>query len=138
MIGRSAATTRFLTLLLGFFGLLALVLGAVGVYGVTAYTVERRIPEFGLRLALGASHGSVPVDAFAGAIWPVIAGIAAGMLSAAAAAGFVESLLFGVAPRDPLTFTGVPILLFMVAVGAILLPAWRATRVDPLSVLRTE
>lgn len=138
VIGRSAATTRFLTLLLGLFGLLALVLGGVGVYGVTAYTVERRVPEFGVRLALGASHRSVLLAAFAGAIWPVIAGITAGILSAAVAAGFVESMLFGVAPRDPLTFAGVPILLFLVAMGAILLPAWRATRVDPLSVLKTE
>jgi predicted permease len=138
VLGRSAAMTRFITLLLGFFGLLALLLGAVGVYGVTAFTTARRFPEFGVRLALGASRRSVLESALYRSMRPVFAGVLFGSLAALAAAGVIRSQLFGVQARDPVTFVLVPVLLGMVGVVAILAPAWKASRLDPVTVLRTE
>jgi hypothetical protein len=138
VLGRSAGITRFLTLLLGSFAGLALTLGAVGVYGVTAFTTARRIPEFGVRLALGASRRSVLETALFSSMRPVVAGVFVGCLAAAAGAGVIRSQLFGVQPRDPVTFVAVPLLLGLVGVAAILVPAWRAARLDPVTVLRTE
>lgn len=138
VLGRSAASRRFVTLLLGFFGLLALLLGAVGVYGVTAFTTARRVPEFGVRMALGASSRSVLESALFRSLGPVLVGIVAGSAIAAAGAGVLRSQLFGVGPRDPITFLIVPVLLGLVGVAAILVPAWKAARLDPVTVLRTE
>jgi putative ABC transport system permease protein len=138
VLGRSAAMTRFITMLLGFFGLVALLLGAVGVYGVTAFTTARRIPEFGVRLALGASRTSVLEAALFRSMRPVVAGIFFGSLAALAAAGVIRSQLFGVQARDPVTFVLVPVLLGIVGVIAIIAPAWKASRLDPVTVLRTE
>jgi putative ABC transport system permease protein len=138
VLGRSAGMTRFLTLLLGSFAGLALALGAVGVYGVTAFTTARRIPEFGVRLALGASRRSVLETALFSSMRPVVGGVFVGCLAAAAGAGVIRSQLFGVQPRDPVTFVAVPLLLGLVGVAAILVPAWRAARLDPVTVLRTE
>jgi predicted permease len=138
LLGRSAAMTRFVTLLLAFFGLLALLLGAVGVYGVTAFTTARRFPEFGVRLALGASRRSVLESALYRSMRPVFAGVFFGSLAALAAAGVLRSQLFGVEARDPVTFLLVPVLLGIVGMSAILAPAWKASRLDPVTVLRTE
>jgi len=138
VIGRSAATTRFLTFLLVFFAALALTLGAVGVFGVTAWTVARRAPEFGVRLALGASRRHVLATAVLRGITPIAIGLGAGLSAAILATRLLESLLFGVRPADPLTFIAVALLLALVATAALVAPAWRATRIDPLAVLRSD
>jgi putative ABC transport system permease protein len=138
VIGDSAATVRFVTLLLGAFGLLALALGAVGVYGVTATTVARRTGEFGVRVALGAMRRQILGSALVRGLVPVAAGVAVGTVAAAFGTRLLRELLFGVEPHDPLTFAAVVVLLGLVGVGAILVPAWRATRVDPAEVLRAE
>jgi predicted permease len=137
-IGRSAETTRFLTVLLGVFGGLALVLGAVGVYGVTAYTVARRLPEFGVRLALGASAGDVMQISLLRGFRPVFAGVLLGTAGALIGTRWIQSLLFGVSPHDPLAIAGGGLVLGAVGFIATLLPAWRATRIDPAAVLRAE
>jgi predicted permease len=138
VIDRSAGTSRFLAVLLAVFGALALLLGAVGVYGVTAFTVARRLPEFGLRVALGARGKHVLRSALGRGLAPIALGVALGMAGALAGTRLLRNLLFGVSPTDPLTFAVVTGLLGLIAVGALLPPAWRATHVDPLSVLRRE
>jgi len=138
VVGESAATARFLALLLGSFGVLALVLGAVGVYGVTAYTVARREGEFGVRLALGAVKRQIMGSALGRGLLPVAAGIAVGVTAATFGTRVLGDLLFGVEPGDPLTSAAVALLLGLVGLGATLVPAWRATRLDPAEVLRAE
>lgn len=138
VLGRSTRTTRFLTLLLGGFGVLALGLGAIGVFGVTAYTVGRRIPEFGVRVALGSSRLGVVRTALLGGVAPVLAGLAAGVLVALWTGPLLESALFGVEPADPFTLGGVTALLGGVALVAMLVPAWRASGVDPREALVGE
>ncbi|GMV05954.1 MAG: hypothetical protein AMXMBFR53_22310 [Gemmatimonadota bacterium] len=138
VFGASAATTRFLAGVLGVFGALALLLGAVGVFGVTTFTVGRRTPEFGVRIALGASRGEVLGSALGGSLVPVAVGLAVGLAGAAASAGALASVLYEVEPSDPATYAGVALTLLLVATLASLLPAWRASRLDPVSVLNGE
>lgn len=137
-VGRSAATTRFLTVLLAGFGGLALLLGAVGVYGVTAFTVARRLPEFGVRRALGASTPGILGSAFGRGLLPVALGVAGGVGGALAGTRLLRGLLFEVEPGDPVTLGAATLLLALFAVTALIVPALRATRVDPLEVLRRE
>ena len=134
----TAATTRFVTVVLGAFGALALLLSAVGVFGVTAYGVGRRIPEFGVRVALGASRGDVVRSALAGSLWAVTLGLGAGVLAASFATDALAAALYEIEPSDPATFVGVAGLLLVVAVVAALVPAWRAGRVDPVRALWGE
>ena len=136
VIHRSAATTRFVTVVLGVFGVLALVLSAVGVFGVTAYGVGTRIPEFGVRIALGASRPEVVRSALAGSLAAVVLGLTVGVLAASASTEALAAALYEVEPSDPATFAGVAGLLLLVAVAAALLPAWRAGRIDPVTALR--
>jgi len=131
VVAAACADSRFLARLLGAFAALALVLGAIGVYGVMSYTVGERRYEFGVRRALGASAGVILRDAVRGAIRPATAGVVVGTASALAMSGLLRGMLFGVAPHDPLTFGVVPITLLLVAVAAAWLPARRASRVDP-------
>ena len=138
VFGRSTATTRFLALILTSFGVLALALGAVGVFGVTAYSVSRRIPEFGVRVALGSSRTGVLTTALGASLAPVVAGLVVGLLAAAVASGTLRTALFGIEPSDPLTYLGVGGLLLAVAVLASLVPALRASRVDPVMALRSD
>jgi predicted permease len=138
VVGRSAATTRFLTALLLFFGCLAAALGAIGVYGVTAWAVARRTPEFGVRLALGASRAAVLLAATRRGLVPVAMGLSFGAAGALFAGRLLNQLLFQVSPRDPLTILAVTLLLATVALAALLAPAWRATRVDPTRALRSD
>jgi predicted permease len=138
VLGRSTRTTRFLAILLSAFGALALALGAVGVFGVTAYTVGRRTAEFGVRLALGGSRRAVVAAALGRSMAPVSVGLGVGLLAAYGASGLLESVLYGVEPTDLGTFAGVAGLLATVAVSAALAPAWRASRVDPVRVLDGE
>lgn len=118
------------------FGAVALLLVAFGLYGVLSYTVSQRRREIGVRMALGAGRGQVVrlVAGQGGAL--VGAGIVLGLLAAAAATRVVESVLFGVAPADPLTFAAVTAVLLVVGFFACWLPARRAARIDPMDVLR--
>jgi putative exporter of polyketide antibiotics len=130
--------TRFLTLLLSAFGALALALCAVGVFGVTAYSSGRRRAEFGVRLALGSSRTSILRSAVLRSLSPVLGGLVIGLLAAALGSGLLESALFGVTASDPITFVAVTLVMAVTAVLASVIPAWRATRVDPVRVLASE
>lgn len=138
ILDESTRTTRFLTGLLSSFGLLALLLCAVGVFGVTAYTSGRRMPEFGVRLALGSSRRGVVMTGLSKSVRPVVAGLVVGMAGAASSAGALRSVLYGIEPYDVPTFTGVAILLAVTAAAAAAIPAWRASRVDPVRVLGSD
>ena len=138
VLGESTRTARFLTVLLASFGGLALGLSAVGVFGVASYTSGRRRPEFGVRLALGSSRALVVRAAVTKSLGPVVIGLATGLAAAAAASGLLTSALFGVRPLDPITFAAVTVLLGGVGVLASAIPAWRASRVDPVSVLSSD
>lgn len=138
VLGQSTRETRFFALLLGGFGLLALALGAVGVFGVTAYTLGERLPEFGVRLALGGSRASVVSSALSRSLRPVGAGLAVGLVGAWASSRLLGSVLYEVEPTDPPTFVAVAVLLLSAGVTAALIPALRVGRVDPVRVLNAE
>jgi putative ABC transport system permease protein len=133
-----AAVSRSLMVLFTAFALLALILGAVGIYGVVSYSVTQRTHEIGIRMALGARAGNVLRLIMSNGIVLALIGIAIGVGSGLALTRFLESMLFGVTPTDVLTFVGVSSLLFVVTVFASLIPARRATKVDPLVALRYE
>lgn len=134
----SIAAQRFLSWLLGAFAALAVILGAVGIYGVMAFTVSRRTREIGIRMALGARPADVLRSVMQRGLWLILAGLALGFAGAVAASRALTSLLYGVSPTDPLTLVGVAILLAATALFACYWPARRATRVDPIVTLRSE
>ncbi len=134
----SVAQPRFRTLLLGLFGVIALLLAAVGIFGVISYSVSRRTHEIGIRVALGATPGSVLRLVLGESAKLVLVGLAVGIPVALGLARFLSSLLFEVHPADPLTFFLVAILLTAVALIACCVPARRAMRVDPVVALRYE
>ena len=138
VVSGSNERPRFLTLLLGVFAALALTLAAVGTYGVMAYSVAQRARELGIRIALGAERGNVRALVLRQGFTLAGAGLALGLLGAWALSGLLDSLLFGVGARDATTFVAVPLLLAAVAALACWVPAVRATRVDPVSVMREE
>jgi putative ABC transport system permease protein len=120
------------------FAVLALVLASIGIYSVLAYTVRQRVREIGIRLALGASIGGLLRLVVIEGLKPTIAGVALGLALAAALARVMTTLLFGVSEHDAATFTVVALLMLGVGIVATLLPAYRATRVDPVVTLRAE
>jgi predicted permease len=134
----SVAERRFLLLLIGVFGVLALVLASVGVYGVMSLVVSERTQEVGVRLALGAQPSEVLAMIIGYAVRVSGLGVAAGLVAAAALGPLMASQLFGVSAIDPVTFAVVPVLLVLVATVAALVPARRAMRVDPMTALRYE
>jgi len=134
----SLAERRFVLLLVGLFGGLALVIAVVGVYGVINLTVTERTPELGVRVALGASRGAVLSLVLRQAASLAIAGAGIGLTIALAVTPLLRSQLYGVEPRDPATLVTVPLLLIAIALVAAWIPARRAMRVDPVSALRYE
>jgi len=129
---------RFLMVLLGLFAALALVLAAVGIYGVMAYSVAQRTHEIGIRMALGAEQRDVLKLIVARGLVLAVVGVAAGVLAALALSRLMASLLYGVHPGDPATFAVVCLTLVAVALAASYIPARRATKVDPMAALRYE
>ena len=134
----SIAEARYRALLIGVFALLALVLAAVGVYGLISYTVTQRTREIGIRVALGASSGHVLRAVGREGMLPALGGIAVGLAGAAAATRALASFLYGVATWDPATFLSVALLLLLVAAAATYIPSRRALAVDPVVALRSE
>ena len=134
----SVAQPRFRTLLIGLFGGIALLLAAVGIFGVISYSVSRRAHEIGIRMALGATPKHVMRMVLGESAKLVLLGLALGVPAALGLTRFLSTLLFGVHPADPLTFLGVALLLTVVALVASYVPARRAMRVDPLVALRYE
>ncbi len=129
---------RFPLQILGAFAALALVLSALGIYGVTAYGVTQRTREFGVRIAIGAQPRDVITMVIAGSLRLAVLGVCLGVLVGLVGARVLASQLYGVSAQDPLTYAAIALLLALVAVLASVLPALRATRVDPMSALRAE
>jgi len=136
VVREANAEPRFEMALLGVFAGVALILAAVGIYGVMSYSVERRTQEIGIRISLGASRTDVLRLVVRQGMVLALAGSAAGIVGALLLSRLMTKLLYGVQPTDPLTFTGVSVLLTFVALAANYLPARRATRVDPMVALR--
>jgi len=138
IVKRSTAVPRFNALLVSLFAVLALLLAAIGIAGMLAMSVSRRMPELGIRMALGAQRQTLLAMVIRQGMITAAVGLATGLLSAWLVSGVLSSLLFGISPRDPMTFATVAGLLGVVALVACALPAWRVTRVDPLKALRVE
>ena len=134
----SLGSRRFNVILIGFFAITALLLATTGVFGVMAYSVSRRTPEIGVRVALGADRGDILQMILGQGLRTIFIGVAIGIAGSLALTRTVESMLFGVTPTDPLTLAGVTLLLVGAALLACYIPARRATRVDPVIALRYE
>jgi len=137
IVSRSTSREQFNTLLMTIFAASALVLAAIGIYGVMAYAVQQRTQEIGVRLALGAEPGAVQTMVVLQGMRLAAIGVVIGVTAAFALSRYMSTLLFGVEPRDPLVFIGVPALLAAVALLAVWVPAARASRIDPLGALRS-
>jgi ABC-type antimicrobial peptide transport system permease subunit len=129
---------RLASLFLGVLGLIAILLAGVGLYGVMAYSVSQRTREIGIRMALGADPKGVLQMVMRRGLFLALSGIAAGLVIALAAAPLIAPLLYRVSPADPASIAGAALFLIVVAVTASLIPALRATRVDPILALREE
>jgi putative ABC transport system permease protein len=138
VMANSISQQRFNMLLLGAFGVLALILAAMGIYSVLSYSVKRRVQEIGIRLALGARLADVLRMVVFEGMKPVLVGVILGIAGAFALGRILGSLIYAVRPTDPLTFFGAAVLLALISLLACMIPAYRATRVDPLAALRYE
>ncbi|MPY86908.1 MAG: FtsX-like permease family protein [Luteitalea sp.] len=138
VVSETVREPRFFTTLLAAFAGLAVALAAIGVYGVNAFAVNRRRYEVGIRMALGAEARDVLRLFIRQGMWPVLGGLAIGLMAARALTRLLSGLLYGVDATDPMTFTGVTLVLLVVALLAVFIPAQRATRVDPTVALRDE
>jgi putative ABC transport system permease protein len=138
LMGDAVAQRRLSTTLLTVFAGIALLLAAIGIYGVMSFDVTRRTQEMGLRMALGAAQASVLSLVVGQGMRLALAGLAIGLVAAIAAGRLIEHQLFGIRMTDPGTYVGVALLLGLVALAATLIPAIRATRVDPIEALRYE
>jgi putative ABC transport system permease protein len=137
LLGSTLSSRRFNMLLLTLFSGTALLLAVVGIYGVLSYAVAQRRMEIGIRMALGAQRARVMMLMLSQGMWPVVAGLAIGTIAALAATTVIESMLFEVAARDPLTLAATAALLLVVALIAAVVPAHRAARVDPKIALQS-
>lgn len=138
LVDDSIVEDRLLSTLSSGFAVLAVVLAAVGLYGITSYGVHRRTNEIGVRMALGASKGDVQWMVLREVLLLVTAGTVVGIPAALAASGIVRGLLFGLTPTDPVTVLVATVMLILVAVVAAYVPARRATRIDPMAALRVD
>ena len=136
-IHNSAIGLNYVAVLMGVFGVLALVLSAIGVYGVMAYAVQQRTREIGVRLALGAAPSAVRRMVVFQGMRLAILGVVIGVGGAYMLAHYMATMLFGVAARDLAVFIAVPLLLSVIALLAVWIPAARASRIDPLGALRS-
>jgi predicted permease len=137
-VNNSLGQQRAISGLTGFFGILGLMLACVGLYGIMAYTVARRTREIGIRVALGAGRSDVLGMVVGQGLKLTLVGVGIGIIGALAVTRFLSSLLYGVKPTDPPTFIAVSLILTAVALLASYIPAWRATKVDPMVALRYE
>lgn len=138
LLDRELAQPRFYLLLLGLLASLAVVLAAIGMYGVVAYAVSQRTKEIGVRMALGARSPEVVELVLRQGLKPALVGVTLGVLAALGMGNLMRGLLYEVAPTDPLTLFAVPVLLLLIVVAACAVPARRATRVSPATALRSE
>lgn len=138
MMSRSLAQRRFSAELMGTFALLALLLAAMGIYGVLAYFVGQRTREIGVRMALGAEAGRVVGMVLRQGLRPIALGMVLGVAGSVAFVRLLSGLLYGVSSADPLVLVAVPLTLVAAAVLASAVPAWRATRIDPMAALRYD
>jgi ABC-type antimicrobial peptide transport system permease subunit len=137
-VARELGQFRVMAILIALFGLLALLLSAVGLYGVQSFLVARRTREIGIRMAMGALERQLAGAVMGRGVGLAAVGVVLGVAAAYASAQLIQSLLFGVDARDPVTFVTVPVVLLAVAAAASLIPAVRASRVDPVEALREE
>lgn len=138
LVSQSVATRRYTLILVGAFAAVGLLLAAVGVYGVISYATAQRAREFGIRIALGATRGRVISDVLRGSVVLITLGTMVGVLGAFLLTRLLTSLLFEVSPLDVLSFSAAVALLAFISIGASLLPAWRASRVDPIIAMQGE
>lgn len=138
VVSLSTGRQRFNMLLMSIFGCSALLLAAIGIYGLMSYTVEQRVQEIGIRLALGATTGQVKNMVVSQGMILAGVGAVAGLASAFGLTRFLESFLFSVKGHDPIVFVGVPVLLILIAFIAVWLPARRASQIEPTEALRYE
>jgi ABC-type antimicrobial peptide transport system permease subunit len=137
-LGSWAAERRLTMLVVSCFAMLALTLGAIGIYGVMTYSVSQRTREIGIRIALGAVPREILRLVLSQGVWLAAIGILAGLAGALATTRMLASMLFEVRPNDPPTYLVTALTLALVALVATLLPALRATRVDPIESMRSE
>ncbi len=138
VVSRSTSRQRFNMLLMSVFGAAALMLAAIGVYGLMAYSVQQRTQEIGIRMALGAEPRDIRKMVVLQGMTFSLTGIVVGTAAAFGLARLISAFLFGVKPWDPPVFVAMPILLAAIALLAIMIPATRATKVDPITALRYE
>jgi predicted permease len=138
LVDHSTSPRRFFAILVGLFAALGLVLASLGIYGVISYSVTRQTQEIGIRMALGASRERVQMDVIKKTLRLAIAGIVVGAVASFAVAKGISSMLFGTEPTDPLTFAATVVLLVAVAFAAGYIPAWRASRINPMNALRSN
>ncbi len=138
LVAAALTPHRFSAQLMGGFAALALLLAAIGIYGVLAYFVGQRVREIGVRMALGATAAEVAGLVLLQGMYPILAGTAIGIAGSFACSRLLEQLLYGVSASDPLVYAAVPAFLLAIALLASYIPAWRATRIDPIIALRCD
>ena len=138
IIDDSMVLPRMMSVLMAIFATIALVMAAMGIYGVISYSVAQRTRELGIRMALGAGKPTVIGLVLRQAAWTIGIGVAIGVLAGAATTRMLQVFLYGVGPRDPVTFVFIPAALALIGIAASYIPARRATRVDPVVALRRD